>query len=71
MSSAVVVCSLSLVVDSQKSEISTSAAPLSSSPAPLSSGITLKAEVYNNTIVHVWFSPIECEFVFIDELEFL
>lgn len=71
MSSAVVVCSLSLVVDSQKSEISTSAAPHSSSPAPLSSGITLKAEVYDNTIAHVWFSPIECEFVFIDELEFL
>ncbi|MHC5820938.1 MAG: hypothetical protein ACYT04_34980 [Nostoc sp.] len=36
MSSAVVVCSLLLVVDSPKSETSTSAAPLGSSPAPLS-----------------------------------
>ncbi|WP_461925199.1 hypothetical protein [Nostoc sp.] len=37
----------------------------------LAPGITLEAEVYDNTIGHVWFSPIECEFVFIDELEFI
>ncbi len=34
-------------------------------------GITLEAEVYDNTICHVWLSPIECEFVLIDELEFI
>ncbi|WP_392530159.1 hypothetical protein [Nostoc sp. C117] len=34
-------------------------------------GITVEAEVYDNTIGHVWLSPIECEFVFIDELEFI
>ncbi|NDJ25693.1 hypothetical protein GS682_29695 [Nostoc sp. B(2019)] len=37
----------------------------------LEPGITVEAEVYDNTIGHIWLSPIECEFVFIDELEFL
>lgn len=37
----------------------------------LAPGITVEAEVYDNTISHVWLSPIECEFVFIDELEFI
>lgn len=37
----------------------------------LAPGITVEAEVYDNTIGHVWLSPIECEFVFIDELEFI
>ena len=37
----------------------------------LEPGIMLEAEVYDNIIGHVWLSPIECEFVFIDELEFI
>ncbi|MCC5667808.1 hypothetical protein LC653_29000 [Nostoc sp. CHAB 5784] len=37
----------------------------------LEPGIIVEAEVYDNTIGHVWLSPIECEFVFIDELEFI
>lgn len=34
-------------------------------------GITLEAEVYDDVICQVWLSPTECEFVFIDELEFI
>jgi hypothetical protein len=37
----------------------------------LSPGITLEAEVYDDIICQVWLSPTECEFVFIDELEFI
>ncbi|MCC5640800.1 hypothetical protein LC593_34230 [Nostoc sp. CHAB 5844] len=37
----------------------------------LAPGITVEAEVYDDTICHVWLSPIECEFVFIDEIEFI
>ncbi|QSJ18487.1 hypothetical protein JYQ62_06850 [Nostoc sp. UHCC 0702] len=37
----------------------------------LAPGITVEAEVFDDTICHIWFSPIECEFVFIDEVEFL
>lgn len=37
----------------------------------LSSGITLEAEVYDNKVCHVWLSPTECEFMFIEELEFI
>ena len=34
-------------------------------------GIMLEAEVYDDIICQVWLSPTECEFVFIDELEFI
>jgi hypothetical protein len=37
----------------------------------LAPGIIVEAEVYDNKICHVWISPIECEFVFIEELEFI
>ncbi|MBD2303899.1 hypothetical protein [Nostoc sp. FACHB-190] len=37
----------------------------------LAPGITVEAEVYDDTICHVWLSPIECEFVFINEIEFI
>ncbi len=37
----------------------------------LDSGITLEAEVYDSIICQVWLSPTECEFIFIDELEFI
>ena len=37
----------------------------------LEPGIIIEAEVYDNTICHIWLSPIECEFVFINELEFI
>jgi hypothetical protein len=37
----------------------------------LAPGITVEAEVYDDIICHVWLSPIECEFVFIKELEFI
>ncbi len=37
----------------------------------LTPGVTLEAEVYDDIICHVWLSPTECEFVFIDELEFI
>lgn len=37
----------------------------------LEPGIIVEAELYDNTICHVWLSPIECEFVFPDELEFI
>ncbi|MBD2492673.1 hypothetical protein [Aulosira sp. FACHB-615] len=37
----------------------------------LEPGIVLEAELYDNTICHIWLSPIECEFVFPDELEFI
>jgi len=34
-------------------------------------GIMLEAEVYDDIICQVWLSPTECEFVFIEELEFI
>lgn len=37
----------------------------------LEPGIMVEAQVYDDTICHVWLSPIECEFIFIDELEFI
>ncbi|MEO1432941.1 MAG: hypothetical protein AAFV71_28525 [Cyanobacteria bacterium J06633_8] len=37
----------------------------------LSPGTILEAEVYDNVICQVWLSPTECEFVFINELEFI
>ena len=36
----------------------------------LSPGTILEAEVYDNVICQVWLSPTECEFVFINELEY-
>ena len=37
----------------------------------LPEGTMLEAEVYDDILCQVWLSPIECEFIFIDELEFI
>ncbi|MDJ0677873.1 MAG: hypothetical protein QNJ36_21235 [Calothrix sp. MO_167.B42] len=34
-------------------------------------GTMLEAEIYDDILCQVWLSPIECEFIFIDELEFI
>ena len=37
----------------------------------LPAGTMLEAEIYDGILCQVWLSPIECEFIFIDELEFV
>jgi hypothetical protein len=37
----------------------------------LEPGIIVEAEVYDDVICHVWLSPIECEFVFLNQLQFI